>query len=106
MDAADRLEREILEWLGLLADSDPPNEEVNYESRLRKLGTSLHAKGWGADECLVALALRCIELSREDPKARLELLGRARQLTSGARTLAMADRILFESIGRDLGLPS
>ena len=102
MTPAARLEHELLDWLGLLPDSDPPNDEPDYEGRLRKLGAHLHARNLGADECLVALALHHLTLSEEEPKRRLEHLGRARQLISGARTLATTDHTLFEAIGRRL----
>ncbi len=102
MTPAARLEREVLDWLGLLPESVPPNDEPDYEARLRKLGAHLHAKNLGADECLVALALHYLTLSDEEPTRRHEYLGRARQLISGARTLATADPVLFEAIGRGL----
>ncbi|HSC89606.1 MAG TPA: hypothetical protein VLC09_20125 [Polyangiaceae bacterium] len=87
MNAAERLELELLEWLGLLPDSQAPNTEPNYEERLRRLGEHLHRKNVEPQEALAALALHYLALSQEGGKLRSYHLGRARQLFLGARSL-------------------
>lgn len=99
MTAAERLELEVLEWLGLLPDSAAPNEEPDYEARLRRLGEHLHKKHVEPQEALVALALHYLTI--EDPKKRAYWLGRARQLLTTAWAMALAEADA-EGLGRQL----
>lgn len=77
-----RIEHEVLDRLGLLPDSDPPNDEPNYEARLRKLGTALAAKGADGADCLAALALH------HSGEPTVEALGLARIYATAMGNLA------------------
>lgn len=102
--AAELVEKDLLDWLGLLPESEAPQTVEGYEAKLRTLGSSLVAKGATAPEVLSALALEYLKRAAPgagNPRSAIHLLGRAKQLTVAAKNLERmgADA---ESVGKAL----
>ncbi len=85
--ATNPIESEVLDWLGLLPTSEAPNEEPDYEARLRRLGAHFRVKGLTGPELLAALALDVCAVA--EPTA--YDVGMARILATSARNLLALD---------------